>query len=189
MEPTERARVSSGTFVRGSSQRASWRLVPSYTQLVKEAREAANGSEGAETEEAAPANQGSNNESQQIEGAQGSEQISFKLDENEESSTSDRNVTLVAQDIDDEDASLEEPVTMTFTIGSRGNQEAPSSGTQEQSTPIIDNEQRLQGQGELGERMTSSAITTTDQINEEDTNLESSNDMDQPTTPILTQQH
>lgn len=182
MEPTERARVSSGTFVRGSSQRASWRLVPSFTQQVKEqAREAANGSEGAETEEGAPANLGSNDESKQIEG----EQISFKSDENEESSTSDRNVTLVSQDIDDEDASLEEPVTMTFTIGSRGNQEAPNSSTQEHSTPI-DDEQRLQGQGEVGERMTSSAITTTDQ---DDTNLESSNDMDQPTTPILTQQH
>jgi hypothetical protein len=179
--------VSSGTFVRGSSQRASWRLVPSFTQQIKEAREATSASEGAETDkEVAPANQGSNDESKQVEGAHGSEQISFKSDENEESSTSDLNVTLVAQDIDDEDASLEEPVTMTFTIGSRGNQEAPSSSTQEKSTPIGD-EQRLQQQPQIGEEMTSSAVV--DQINENDSNLESSNDMDQPTTPILTQQH
>ena len=201
MEPTERARVSSGTFVRGSSQRASWRLVPSFTQQVKEAREADNASGGAETgKEAAPANQGSNDEGKQVEGAQteqGTEQISFKSDDNQESTTSDHNVTLVAQDIDDEEASLEEPVTMTFTIGSRGNQEAASGTTQEKSTPAND-EQRLQGQGgelQIGEEVTSSAVivmdeeTAADEANEENANLESSTDMDQPTTPILTEQH
>ena len=195
MEPTERARVSSGTFVRGSSQRASWRLVPSFTQQVKEA------AEGAETgKEAVPANQGSNDESKQVDGAQteqGTEQISFKSDENQESTTSDRNVTLVAQDIFDEEASLEEPVTMTFTIGSRGNQEAPSGTDQGKSSPSND-EQRLHGQGDepqVGEEVTSSAAiardeeTAADQTNEENANLESSMDMDQPTTPILTEQH
>lgn len=189
MEPTERARVSSGTFVRGSSQRASWRLVPSFTQQIKEARETANASEEAETgKEAAPANEDSN---EQVEGAQESEQISFKSDENQESTASDRNVTLVAHDFEDEDATLEEPVTMTFTIGSRGNQEAPSSNTLEKSN----DEQRLEGQGEqalVGEETTSMTPTArheetiADEANEVD---ESSMNMDQPTTPILSEQH
>ena len=192
LEPTERARVSSGTFVRGSSQRASWRLVPSFAQQLKEASEAAEAGK-----EAAPANQGSNDESKQVEGAQTeqeSEQISFKSDEIQESTTSDRNVTLVAQDIDDEELSLEEPVTMTFTIGSRGNQEAASSSTQEKST-LTDDEQRLEGQGEVGQQVTSSSSSATaagdheKTTNEEYADVESSMDMDQPTTPILTQQH
>ena len=198
LEPTERARVSSGTFVRGSSQRASWRLLPSFTQQIKEATEATNASETAETEkEAAPANQGSNDDSKQVEGAQteqGTEQISFKSDENHKSTANDRNVTLVAQDIYDDDTSLGEPVTMTFTIGSRGNQEAASGSTQEKST-LTNDKQRLQGQeDEVGDVTSSAAVVqgeeiTTDQANEDDTTLESSMDMDQPTTPILTEQH
>lgn len=191
LEPTERARVSSGTFVRGSSQRLSWRLVPSFTQQVKEAREASE----AEKEEA-PANQGSDDDSKQVEGAQieqGSEQISFKSDENPKLTVSDRTVTLVAQDIYDEDhTTLEEPVTMTFTIGSRGNQEAASSSTPEKST-LTNDEPQLQGEGDEIEAATSSAVVQSEekiaaQVNE-DTTLESSTDMDQPTTPILTEQH
>ena len=190
--------MESGTFVRGSSQRSSWRLVPSVTQQVKEARAAANASEAAGTEEeAAPANQGNadNNERMEVtQTEQGTEQISFKSDENQKSAISDRTVTLVAQDIDDDEVILEEPVTMTFTIGSRGNREAANSSTQE--VPNLDNEEhQLQGQGNhVGDIATSSAIVAveeekTTQENEEDSNLESNVDIDQPTTPILTEQY
>ena len=185
--------MSSGTFVRETSKRASWRLVPSFTEQIKEAREAANASKVAGTEEAPPTNQG--NEDQVLETGQteqDTEQISFKSDDNHmhtESTTSDRNVTLVEEDVDDDDSTVGESVTMTFTIGSRGNQEAANT----------DDEHKLQGQGKetLVENMTSSASVSIQEetkdkkthASEEDIHLETSMDIDidQPTTPILTQ--
>ena len=130
---------------------------------------------------------------------QGTEQISFKSDENPlESTTSSRNVTLVEEDVDDDDSTVGESVTMTFTIGSRGNQEAVAGSNKEQSLQAND-EHKLQGQGKETPvvNVTSSALVSIQEetkethTSKEETRLETSMDMDidQPTTPILTQQH
>ena len=126
LEPTMRARVESGTFVRGSSQRSSWRLVPSVTQQVKEAM-AAEAKEKTESDvEGGKSQEGS----AQVEQATELEELTFLGDDSEELVKDKplRDVTLVAQDVEDEESTLEESVTMTFTIGSRGNQPMASNG-------------------------------------------------------------
>ena len=126
LEPTERARVESGTFVRGSGQRASWRLVPSVTQQIKEAREAE--AKAAEREKDGDGDQ--EDQADKDAGEAGQEMV---FEESEaaglrEEGQSLRNVKLVAQDVEDEGGMGEESVTMTFTIGSRGNQEVAGNG-------------------------------------------------------------
>ncbi len=39
-EPSARARVDSGTFVRNSGSRSSWRMIPTVTQKAREAAQA-----------------------------------------------------------------------------------------------------------------------------------------------------
>lgn len=127
LEPTERARVESGTFVRGSGQRASWRLVPTVTQQITEAIAAE-----AKTE----AGDGEDKQTRQTDSPEGEEatnQLSFQSEDGEERVVNSApktlpNVTLIAQDVDEDDSVQEESVTMTFVIGSRGNQEAASNG-------------------------------------------------------------
>lgn len=122
LEPTERARVESGTFVRGSAKRASWRLVPSVTEHMKEAI-------AAETQAKEGSSSVDNDKTSQTELATG--KMSFIADDREELTKDDKkpswDVTLIAHDLE-EDTNLEESVTMTFAIGSRGNVGAASNG-------------------------------------------------------------
>ena len=126
LEPTERARVESGTFVRGSGQRASWRLVPSVTQQIKEAMEAEAKATDREREIEDQKEQMGNKDTEEA----GGEMV---FEESEAAGVGEegkalRSVKLIAQDIDDDEGMGEESVTMTFTIGSRGNHEATGNG-------------------------------------------------------------
>ena len=128
LEPTERARVGSGTFVRGSAKRASWRLVP--TAVTQQVNEAIKSTEEAQVTEE-PGGVG-NNETVQTE-LLTTEEMSFVSDDRQETTKDEkkpsRDVTLVAQELEEDDTNLEESsVTMTFAIGSRGNQAVASNG-------------------------------------------------------------
>ena len=128
LEPTPRARVESGTFVRGSGQRLSWRLVPSVTQQVREAIAA----EAAKADVSEGGESSSHHRHQAEVMEEGTGEISFQSEEDATAEDSEsgegqkpaRNVVLVAQDEEEEEGpATSEPVTMTFTIGSRGNQD------------------------------------------------------------------
>lgn len=141
LEPTLRARVESGTFVRGSGQRSSWRLLPSVTQQVKEAMAA----EKSESEvQSSSKEDGDKRQPEEAQTEQETEEMSFLSEDligapesGVEGQKALKSVVLVAHDIEDEEGAVSESVTMTFTIGSRGNQQ-PSAGNGDLTTAAGD---------------------------------------------------
>lgn len=111
--------------MRGSAKRASWRLVPSMTQQVKEAM-------AAEAQVTEGSSGVGNNETPQTELTTELKEMSFITDDRQEPTEDDkkpsRDVILIAQDLEEDDANLEESITMTFAIGSRGSQAVASNG-------------------------------------------------------------
>ena len=169
LEPTPRARVESGTFVRGSGQRSSWRLLPSVTQQVKEAMAA----EQAKAE----ASERESDQHQVEETEQETGEISFQSEEDTTAEPQDsgsgegqkplRNVVLVAQDVEEEEGSTtSESVTMTFTIGSRGNQDTSNGDLVTSTTGVEGRGQSTLEQDTVRDSVDSSQniIISSDQI-------------------------
>ena len=123
--------------MRGSAKRASWRLVPSVTQQVKEAMA---------TEAQVAEESGGEGNKEIPETELTTEEMSFITYDRQEPTKDDkrpsRDVVLIAQDLEEDDANLEESVTMTFAIGSRGNQVVASNGD-----IIVGSEGQQVGQG------------------------------------------